>query len=102
MATAFSRASSASRVTTLSVSINQLRRFGLRARVPRVRFVRNTAQEAPIPVCSAVVSVDMSFSFAFAGDRRGSQALRFFRKIRKTLLSGGIGAARVPPLYAVQ
>ena len=61
-----------------------------RERAPRVRFVRSAAQDAPIPVCSAVVSVGMSFSFAFATDRRGSEALRFFRKVRKALLPGGV------------
>jgi SAM-dependent methyltransferase len=61
-------------------------------RAPRARFVRSTMQDARIPACSAVVSVGMSFSFAFATDRRGTEALRFFRKARKALLPGGLVA----------
>ena len=61
-----------------------------RQRAPRARFVRSAVQDASIPVCRAVVSAGMSVSFAFAGDQSGAEVRRFFRKVRKALVPGGV------------
>ena len=59
-------------------------------RARKARFVCGRVQDAAIPECNAVVSIGMSFSFAFAEDARGSQAARFFRRVRKSLKAGGV------------
>jgi SAM-dependent methyltransferase len=59
-------------------------------RAPKASFVCDRVQDAAIPPCSAVVSIGMSFSFAFAADASGSQAARFFRRVRKSLKPGGV------------
>ena len=61
-----------------------------RERAPKARFVATPVQDAAIPPCDAVVSVGMSFSFAFAADSNGAQAVRFFRRVRKSLRPGGV------------
>lgn len=59
-------------------------------RAPKARFLCSPAQDAEIPVCDAVVSVGMSFSFAFAADASGRESELFFHRVSNALRPGGV------------
>ncbi|MGH9628927.1 MAG: class I SAM-dependent DNA methyltransferase [Bryobacteraceae bacterium] len=61
-----------------------------RKKAPRATLVTGSLADVELPRCAAVTSIGECVSYTFAADSAGKDLFRFFRRVHRALLRGGV------------